>query len=37
MGILVNIACFVGGTIFGVITMCLFIAAGRDDERNGMK
>ena len=37
MGILINIGCFVGGAVFGVVIMCLCVVAGREDERNGMK
>jgi len=37
MSIFINILCFSGGTIFGVVLMSLFCAAGRYDEQNGMK
>lgn len=37
MGILINIGCFVLGALFGVVIMCLFVAAGSEDERSGMK
>lgn len=34
---LINILCFAGGAAFGVVTLCCFIVAGRDDERTGIK
>ncbi|MDR1541813.1 MAG: DUF3789 domain-containing protein [Clostridiales bacterium] len=36
-GILVNILCFMGGSIFGVAVMCLCFAAGSADKRTGLK
>jgi len=37
MAILVNVLCFIGGSCFGFVIMSLFVAASRDDERNGLK
>ena len=37
MSILINIGCFVGGSIFGLILMSLFVMAGRSDESMGIK
>ena len=34
---LINILCFAGGAVFGVVTLCCFIVAGKDDERTGIK
>lgn len=34
---LAKILCFIGGAAFGVAAMCVFITAGNDDERLGIK
>ena len=34
---IVNILCFVGGAWFGLVITCVLVAAGRDDERMGIK
>lgn len=34
---LINILCFAGGAAFGVVMLCCFIVAGKDDERMGIK
>lgn len=34
---IVNILCFVGGAWFGLVMTCLFVAAGKEDERMGLK
>ncbi len=34
---LAKILCFIGGAAFGVVAMCVFITAGQDDERSGIK
>lgn len=34
---IVNILCFVGGAWFGLLITCVLVAAGRDDERMGIK
>ena len=34
---LAKILCFIGGAAFGVAAMCVFITAGQDDERSGIK
>ena len=33
----INILCFAGGAAFGIVMLCCFIAAGKDDERMGIK
>ena len=37
MKMFINILCFAGGAAFGVVMLCCFIAAGKDDERMGIK
>lgn len=32
-----KIICFAGGAIFGLVITCCFVAAGKDDERTGIK
>ena len=34
---LAKILCFAGGTLFGLIMTCCFAAAGKEDERVGIK
>lgn len=34
---LAKILCFAGGTIFGLVITCCFVAAGRADEESGIK
>lgn len=34
---IVNILCYVGGALFGLVMTCLFVAAGKEDERMGLK
>ena len=37
MNIVINILCFSAGACFGLVITALLVAAGRDDERNGLK
>lgn len=34
---LVKFLCFTGGAVFGLVITCCFVAAGWEDERNGIK
>jgi len=37
VSILINVLCFMGGAIFGIAFLCIFIAAGKADEEAGIK
>ena len=37
MSIIINIICFIGGSMFGIFAMCLFSVAGKADEDAGIK
>ena len=37
MSIIINVLCFSAGAVFGLVFLSLFVAAGRADERDGLK